>query len=242
MNILHYGTQQIPYQITKTKARRRLTIKISADLQLSAHAPLKMSDAEIHAFIVSKSAWIVRKLKEFEKHHQVTPVMPSREYVNGETFYYLGQQYLLQIYIEANVMPSVQLKQDTIVVTMSKNNARWVKTLIKRFYQQQAQIVLADRLQQWVNVIPWITEIPELSFRTMKSRWGSCSHDKKIRLNYHLIKAPLECIDHVILHELCHLKVMNHSDKFYRLLVTVEPNWKKTKKQLDKLGHLLMDD
>lgn len=242
INILEYGTQQIPYQITKTKTRRRLTIKISADLKLSAHAPFRMSDAEIHAFVVSKASWIVRKLKEFEKHHQAMPVIPPREYANDEKFYYLGQQYPLQIKVEPNVMPSVHISEDTMMVTMSKNNPKWVKTLVQRFYQQQAQLILANRLQEWVNTISWITEMPELSFRTMKSRWGSCSHDKKIRLNYHLVKAPLECIDHVILHELCHLQVMNHSDKFYRLLATVEPNWKKTKKQLDKLGHLLIDD
>jgi predicted metal-dependent hydrolase len=241
-NILHYGTEKIPYQITKTRVRRRLTIKISTDCRLSAHAPWTMHDDEIHAFIVSKASWIFHKLKEFERHQQLTPTIPTPEYVSGESFFYLGKSFLLKVNVEANVMPSVELIDDTINITVSKNNPKWVKTLLQRFYQQQAVSILTMRLNELVKITPWVNKMPELSFRAMKSRWGSCSHEQKIRLNYHLIKTPIECIDHVILHELCHLQVMDHSSRFYRLLASVEPNWKKTKKQLDKFSHLLLDN
>jgi predicted metal-dependent hydrolase len=71
----------------------------------------------------------------------------------------------------------------------------------------------------------------------MKSRWGSCSTSGSIRLNSQLIKTPLACIDYVILHELCHIAEMNHSQRFYHLLDQVMPEWRGVKKELDKLGH-----
>lgn len=238
INILHYEAKQLQYQIIKSKTRRRLTIKVSLEGQLSAHAPWSMKDDEIHEFVVSKAAWVFRKITEFQQHKVLSPVN-ELQYTDGEPHHYLGKAYTLKMNIEINVMPTVEVIEDNIVITVSKDKPKWVKTLLHRFYQEQAINILTARFHELIKLTPWVKDIPMLSFRTMKSRWGSCSHDKRIRLNYHLVKTPIECIDHVILHELCHLQVMDHSNRFYQLLASVEPDWKKNKKALDKLGFLL---
>jgi predicted metal-dependent hydrolase len=74
----------------------------------------------------------------------------------------------------------------------------------------------------------------------MQTQWGSCSPNELLTINPHLVKAPRECIDYVILHELCHLIEHNHSDKFYRLMNQVMPTWERVKKQLDDRANVLL--
>lgn len=73
-------------------------------------------------------------------------------------------------------------------------------------------------------------------------QWGSCSPNGRITLNPHLVKTPRECIDYVILHELCHIAEHNHSERFYRLLKQVMPHWEKVKACLDGMAALVLSD
>ncbi len=75
----------------------------------------------------------------------------------------------------------------------------------------------------------------------MKKQWGSCSTRGSLMLNPHLVKAPKECIDYVILHELCHIAEHNHSDRFWRLLTQVMPHWKEVKAKLDEMAELYLN-
>lgn len=76
----------------------------------------------------------------------------------------------------------------------------------------------------------------------MKAQWGSCSPGGSFLLNPHLVKVPAECIDYVILHELCHLEEHNHSQRFYDLLGYAMPRWKAVKHRLDGMSELLLNE
>jgi predicted metal-dependent hydrolase len=78
-------------------------------------------------------------------------------------------------------------------------------------------------------------DFPELEIRQMKKRWGSCGKSGAIILNTELVKAPLFCIDYVIMHEICHLKNRSHDYKFYKLLETHMPDWKVRKERLERV-------
>lgn len=74
-----------------------------------------------------------------------------------------------------------------------------------------------------------------MMIRAMKRRWGSCTKAGRIVLNPDLVCAPRRCIDYVIIHELCHLHVMRHDDRFFRMLVGFLPDWRERKLRLDRL-------
>ena len=84
------------------------------------------------------------------------------------------------------------------------------------------------------------TKLQEVKVRKMTSSWGNCRSNGVITYNYNLIKAPLELIDYVIIHELCHLIQANHSAKFYQLQSKINPNWKLLKSRLDKMASQIM--
>jgi hypothetical protein len=115
-----------------------------------------------------------------------------------------------------------------------------VETALNHWYGNQARRLLPNRVKLVRETLKE-QHFPssELKFRKMKRRWGSCSKAKKsILLNTELIKAPVECIDYVIVHELCHLKIANHSKDFYALLGVCLPNWKKWKDELENGNYL----
>ncbi len=86
------------------------------------------------------------------------------------------------------------------------------------------------------NIIRFELLRPALAVRRMSTRWGSCSKAGRILLNPELVKSHIECIDYVSVHELCHLKVMSHSAKFYRLLGSWMPDWRRRKDKLEQQG------
>ena len=93
-----------------------------------------------------------------------------------------------------------------------------------------------------IKPLPWVNDNLPLRYRFMKKRWGSCSARGQITLNPHLIKSHPQCIDYVILHELCHLKELNHSPRFYALMDKYMPQWRDLKTQLNEMsGDFFLD-
>ena len=113
-------------------------------------------------------------------------------------------------------------------------------SLLTDWYKSRAKEVFARRLDVLLEQALWVQERPPIRILTMQTQWGSCSPNGRITLNPHLVKAPRDCIDYVILHELCHIAEHNHSDRFYRLLSQTMPNWEITKERLDGLASRIL--
>ena len=112
-----------------------------------------------------------------------------------------------------------------------------LQTNLQNWYQGQAMTVFSARLQAIARRASWARnrEIP-LQLRRMKRTWGNCSAKGVIKLNTHLVKAPVVIIDSVIAHELCHLEEMNHGKRFYALLESLNPNWQQDRAKLRSEG------
>jgi len=248
----YYGNDMIHYdvirksqssKVSSSKAvARKVVIKVHPDQRVVATVPHDATDDSIQEAMLKRARWIWQNIEEFAK--QKDYVLPKR-YVSGETQFYLGRRYVLKVLIDSEQVSNVKLSRGKLNVTLRKDfddRVVKVKPLIDKWYQHKAKAIFHERLNKMLPKATWVTDIPSFRVMAMKKQWGSCSTKGNLMLNPHLIKAPKECIDYVILHELCHIAEHNHSEKFWRLLTQVMPNWKEVKAKLDDMAEMYLNE
>jgi predicted metal-dependent hydrolase len=135
----------------------------------------------------------------------------------------------------------VRLDGDGFKVVAPGQGPENVRNLLIRWYRRQAQQQFESRLASFAGLAPWTDgELPAMRLRLMKRTWGSCSSKGIITLNPHLVKAPADCIDYVIAHEICHLREHNHGRAFYALQEQLFPDWRDFKAHLKQKGHIYL--
>lgn len=226
-----------PYTIQKSSRRRTIQIIIRPDLSVKILAPLSISDHRIQEFFTKKASWIISSI---EKLRQRTTKQPSQlQYIDGETLNYLGQQYCLKIHADRKNCITINEELRTIDLFYKKPES--IKLILELGFKERAQVIFQQRLiichLKFMKIIN--CHLPTLKIRKMTSRWGSMSYNSlgiysanKMTLNSTLIHYPVDIIDYIIFHELCHIKHHNHSKRFYNLLEKVMPDWKEKKVQL----------
>ncbi|MDI9819342.1 MULTISPECIES: M48 family metallopeptidase [unclassified Legionella] len=232
-----FGDDKIPFELqAKKRQSRRITIKVKADCRVVVSAPPSAARDEIIVAVNKRARWVHNKLQWFKNQQEV---ISPRQYISGESHYYLGKEYILKVIDEPDMTPQVKLSDDYLQV-ISPREKKNSQQLLSSWYREKADEIFNCRLALLLPETTWVRVYPDIRLRAMRSRWGSCSAKGKITLNTHLIKAPLACIDYVILHELCHIAEHNHSHKFYRLLDKVSPDWRQAKSYLDKTASLYL--
>ncbi|TMP78148.1 SprT family zinc-dependent metalloprotease [Pseudoalteromonas sp. S983] len=257
--VFTYGNDTIRYEVirktkpsdTAKKVARKVIIKVHPDQRVVATVPYDANEGAIVDAMHKRARWIWQSINDFAK--QKDTVLHKR-YVSGETQFYLGKRYVLKVIVDAEQAPSVKLSRGKLNVTIkheiSKNTApdsqgsraAKIKPLIDKWYQHKAKAIFHERLAALLPKTTWVTDIPSFRVMAMKKQWGSCSAKGNLMLNPHLVKAPKECIDYVILHELCHIAEHNHSERFWRLLTQVMPNWKEVKAKLDDMAEMYLNE
>ena len=228
---LIYGKRQFVVNVVMSD-RKRLSVTVHPDLRITAKAPVGYELGIIRRRLEKRASWIVRQLDFFERYQ---PHSPERKFVSGETHYYLGRQYRLRI--RPGKIVKVRLIGRFFEMELpDTDNGKKAKVLMLNWYSAHAKDLLSRRIVQYVPIFAKMgTMVPEVRYRRMKKRWGSCSDDGTIMLNTELVKAPIHCIDYVIIHELCHLLCPHHDRKFYHLLGRILPDWEKRKERLEKV-------
>ncbi|MGP9557276.1 M48 family metallopeptidase [Psychrobacter sp. AOP7-A1-24] len=269
--VFYYGQDKIGYEVVRKEATykekinqtesaklvtektkpRKVVIKVHPDQRVVATAPVDATDEVIHDAVMKRARWIWQSLQDFAK--QQDHVLPKR-YVSGETQFYLGRRYVLKIITDAEVADginsTVKLSRGKLNVELSQSDSELdaeeravlVKRLIDEWYRNKFRSISRERLEALIYKASWVKNSPSIKLMTMKKQWGSCSTKGNLILNPHLAKAPKECIDYVILHELCHIAEHNHSEHFWRLLTQVMPNWKEVKARLDEMAELYLNE
>ena len=126
------------------------------------------------------------------------------------------------------------------MITLRVGDRAAVKNRLQKWYKERANDYLSRRLALIASELLWLNDAPPLKLVRMQKQWGSCSPTGAINLSPDLIKAPRDCVDYVIAHELCHLREHNHSKKYYALLDDCCPNWRVTKSKLDTMAELIL--
>lgn len=228
---IKYGNRRINFAVTFAD-KKSLSITVYPDQTVVVRAPANKSIDEINYRVKKRAPWIVKQLDYFERFQ---PLPPGKKYVSGETHLYLGRQYRLKV-VHGNP-ETVKLKGRYFWInTINKNDNTIVKELLQKWYRVHATELISKKLEDLMHKARKV-KIPEpnVQFRRMKKRWGSCTKSGTILLNTELVKAPIHCIDYVIAHELCHLRHKNHGPEFWRLLSQLMPDWETRKNKLEMI-------
>jgi predicted metal-dependent hydrolase len=224
-----FGSQRIAFTL-EFRDRERLAINVHPDRTVTVVAPNGRSVQEVVDRVQKRAGWIVKQRAYFDQFH---PLTPPRRFVAGETHFYLGRQYRLKLVEDAKT--SVKLKGRFLWVHLpDRADAARIELLLDQWYRDHAEPIFARRLDECLRSARSLNvERPELTIRKMVKRWGSCTKGGRILLNTELVKTPPYCIEYVIMHELCHLRLHDHSPEFYRLLARCMPDWEQRKRRLE---------
>ena len=207
--------------------------------QIFVCCPLKTPIAYIEKLLFEKERWIVQKLDEIS---EKPSAVIKKSFENGDLFYYLGKSYRLK-FVENNIIkkPQVRFEEELMVLEISETaNKDKIKSFLKNWYISKAGELLVERIRLYSSFTGLSPK--KVAIKEQKTRWGSCSSKGNINLNWKLVMSPLPIVDYVVIHELCHMKEMNHSGKFWSLVEAVMPDYKVYKKWLKENGCTLSFD
>lgn len=228
-----WGRLSIVYNITYSARRKTLAIAVHPDLSVRVTAPVGADAQRIRDKVHKRGGWIRAQQRMFALY---LPQQPPRRYVNGETHRYLGRQYRLRA--EQGEADSVTCLRGWLhVVTRAEPTPCLVKRRLDAWYRERAERVFRERLEVChARTAPAAIALPRLAIRRLAKRWGSCHADGLITLNLELIKAPRDCIDYVLMHELCHLREAHHGPRFWALLGKLMPDYEQRREHLNRLA------
>lgn len=214
------------------KEVKNFNLRVRKDGSVYVSANMKATIERIDEFVLSKSAFIANAQGKFREMEQLRPA--PKQYVSGETFYIQGRSMRLQ------VIPSGKdtINSDGVYIRLRVKDIddfQRKERLVKRFLHNQCVAIFSQTLDQLYPLFEkYGIARPVLRIRDMETRWGSCLAKKGIiTLNMRLLEAPQNCIEYVVMHELCHFIHPNHSRHFYSFLAMLMPDWKERKRSLD---------
>jgi len=213
--------------------RDRLSISVNPDGSVTALAPANRSLDEVLEHLNKRRSWIARQRRHFQKYQ---PLPTEKRYVSGETHLYLGRQYRLRVHCSKDAAVSLVGKFFEVYVRTPKQ-PQVVAAAMQQWYQSHAERIFHNRMRvciQTASALRLHLDV-KLRVRPMERRWGSCSRAGLITLNSDLVRMPLHCVDYVVMHELCHLSIHDHSPAFFRLLSRCMPDWRRRKERLDSM-------
>ncbi|MDX2428812.1 MAG: SprT family zinc-dependent metalloprotease [Xanthomonadales bacterium] len=227
-------TGSFEYTIThRPRVTKRLHMELDEQGELVVVAPRHWSKKYIRTTLSQNTSRIEHFLVR-ARQRQLEPLL----YENGELHFYLGESYPLAVLPGLGRKTGVELSGNEIRININRHDPEGIRIALQTWYREQALKIFSGRLQIIAGRADWVGDrsVP-LKLRRMKRTWGNCSSGGVIKLNTHLIKAPLLIIDSVIAHELCHLKEMNHSKAFYALLERLNPHWRQNRAWLRSEGN-----
>jgi len=237
-------TAKLPFVYTLRRSARsqRLRILVS-DGKVEAVAPPKLAEHKIHQFVCAKQDWIMQALaKMAQKTAQPAAFVPP-VYGDGATIPYLGRHYRLTVQASPLKRVKVSFIDDGFVVhvphtlAMGEQNEA-IKMALQAWLKKQTMLQVQRLVALHANRQQLVPR--SINIRSQKSRWGSCGIHNDIQINWLLVLAPVEVLEYVVVHELCHLRERNHSVHFWALVAWHLPNYQAQRLWLKQQGGWLM--
>jgi hypothetical protein len=194
-------------------------------------APLNIDDDAVRLFVISKLGWIKKRQREFQNQ----PRQSKREYVSGESHYFLGDRYLLNV-IYRNGPPELSIRNKTHIDLFVREGSdyEYRKRMMTEWYRSELKTLAEPLVEKWRTEID--VSLSHWGIRLMKTKWGSCNIERaRILLNLELAKKPQHCLEYIIVHELVHLIERHHNDRFVALMDKFMPQWRLYRDELNAL-------
>lgn len=222
-----YGTATIPYSIIKTGRIKTSELIVDAD-SIVVRAPMHKDRAEIQKIVLDKAKWILRKQKEYR---ETIPDVVKPSFKHITTLPYLGRNIPTKIKENQskNVIKIINGKF-YVHARSPKLSSNHIEKLYEEFLLEKARVIFEDKAKEHSKRLG--VRAKAIAIKRLRNRWGSLTKNGVLNLNLNLVKAPEEVIDYIILHELCHLKIKEHSHHYWDLIRKFMPNY------LDKIEWL----
>lgn len=229
---ISYGTKEIEFDI-EFRNRKTMSISVEPPKSITVMAPLDTNEEEIREAVKLKGAWIVQKLFEFRN---IESKRVNREFVNGESFMYLGRNYSLQIHIDETLQnnSSVKLFRGKFHVYVKEKDDELIKEGMEAWYREKTEEQVKKRIkyyQKFFSKKPTAIKVKE-----QKKRWASCTSNDELLFNWRCVMAKSTALDYIVVHEMCHMYYMNHSQEFWDLVASIMADYEVRKEWLRDYG------
>ncbi len=219
--------QTITYTVKRSLRARRIRLEVRPQTGLTVIVPHYYKIEQLSGLLKLKERWISNNLAKYR--HLQSP--PAKKYLkSGDTIPYLGRDLELVKRENHSGTGDVKLEGNTLAVSSELFKNGILELALEQWYRTEAAKVISQRTDELSSRIG--IGYKRIAIRGQKTRWGSCSRKRNLNFNWKLIMAPQTVIDYVIIHELTHLKEMNHSKKFWELVAKYCPGWREHKKWL----------
>jgi predicted metal-dependent hydrolase len=228
----HRQVRDINYLLLPGSSRKTTDIVIERDGQVVVRPPVDYTLEQIDALVESKRMWIYRNLAEWK---DLNATAVTREWVNGETFLYLGSRYRLAL-VSSQESP-LKLKDGRFCLSrrlIEHGGTEAARKAFERFYADKGLERFSDRVIYYAPRVG--VEVAGLKVKDMGYRWASCGRSGVLNFHWKCMMAPPRIIDYIVVHELCHFHHRNHTDAFWNEVDKVLPDWRERKEWLRGWG------
>lgn len=224
--------------------RKTIGIEIKEDLSVMIRVPNKTKEETIRNIIENKKTWIIEKYQTIKQNSEKNGIKTIEQiYIHENYLPFLGENRIQLILIlpkeetEKKVIwkeEKVSFKERKLMVQVDAANIEAIRLCVVAYYKERARAYLQERVAYYSRIMR--VTYKKITIREQKTCWGSCSSKKNLNFNWKLILMPKEILDYVVVHELAHLKYMNHSQDFWKEIESVLSDYKQKDKWLDEHG------
>lgn len=209
-----------------------MSLEIKRDGIINVIAPNGLDKTFIVDKVKNKSDWIIKKLDEIEVLNNNRYI---RSYESGDIFLYLGKEYMLEVLVDKiTIGTSVSLENNKLIVRSNSNNKDVIQRALKKWYTDETLGIVKERINYYKLFFE--DTVTSIKIKDQKSRWASCTYKNEILFNLRCSMMPIQIIDYIVVHEMCHMEHRNHSKDFYLAVERILPDYKERVKWLRNNG------
>ena len=226
-----YGSRIITFNLIYRK-RKTMSIEVETTGEVTVIAPVGTSTDDILEIVRGRAGWIVSKQYESKF---INDTKINREVVSGESYMYLGRNYTLDIRVDEKLDSiSVKLFQGKFVVSTYTRDEDLIKKAMENWYRQKTLVKVKERISYYRSYFN--NEVTGVKVKEQKKRWASCTSNNELLFNWRCVMAKSTALDYIIVHEMCHMYYMNHSQEFWDLVSSVMADYEVRKEWLRDYG------